>query len=371
MEKAKIFLIDDEGKNIKEMVETPYKTEDVLQRLLVLKPDLLPGNQLNPENPRRWILVKQEMGVPDSASTGDRWSIDHLFLDQDGVPTFVECKRASDTRNRREVVAQMLDYAANGLEYWGMDRLRQAAAESARDDSRTLETLLMELIGSDGEEEIEGFWNKVEENLREGRVRLLFVADEIPKELRRLVEFLNEKMSDVEVVAVEVKQFLGDGQRAVVPRAIGLTERIRVGKPGGNGKRRTINREEFIATCTPDAAKVFDRVLNDAAEKGYVIYFGTKGFSVRARVANEDREYASFLYGWPPNEFEIYLAQLPLSEEQSLALRKQFLELGIFKEAGDWTLRASVDTESTSNIGKSCDIIFKKMEEIIKSERSV
>ncbi len=82
---------------------------------------------------------------------------------------------------------------------------------------------------------------------------------------------------------------------------------------------------------------------------------------------NEDREYASFLYGWPPNEFEIYLAQLPLSEEKSLALRKELLELGIFKEAGDWTLRAIADTGSTSNIGKSCDIIFKKMGEISKS----
>ena len=40
----------------------------------------------------------------------------------------VECKRASDTRTRREVVAQMLDYAANGTQYWPIDRLRQAAA---------------------------------------------------------------------------------------------------------------------------------------------------------------------------------------------------------------------------------------------------
>jgi len=49
-----------------------------------------------------------------------RWDLadgvlDHLLLDQDGIPTFVECKRASDTRIRREVVAQMLDYAATAL----------------------------------------------------------------------------------------------------------------------------------------------------------------------------------------------------------------------------------------------------------------
>jgi hypothetical protein len=44
MNKAKIFLIDQEGKDIKEMLETSYSTEDVLQRLLVLKPGLLPGD---------------------------------------------------------------------------------------------------------------------------------------------------------------------------------------------------------------------------------------------------------------------------------------------------------------------------------------
>ena len=43
--------------------------------------------------------------------------LDHLFLDQDGVPTIVETKRSSDNRLRKEVVAQMLDYASNALIY--------------------------------------------------------------------------------------------------------------------------------------------------------------------------------------------------------------------------------------------------------------
>jgi hypothetical protein len=38
-----------------------------------------------------------------------RWSLDHLFIDGDGVPTLVRVKRTSDPRARREVVAQMLE----------------------------------------------------------------------------------------------------------------------------------------------------------------------------------------------------------------------------------------------------------------------
>jgi hypothetical protein len=52
MSKAKIFLIEEDGKNVREMVEAPYEEEEVLQRLLVLKPELLPGDQIDPENPR-------------------------------------------------------------------------------------------------------------------------------------------------------------------------------------------------------------------------------------------------------------------------------------------------------------------------------
>jgi hypothetical protein len=37
--------------------------------------------------------------------------------DAAGVPTLVEVKRSSDTRARREVVAQLLEYAANATAY--------------------------------------------------------------------------------------------------------------------------------------------------------------------------------------------------------------------------------------------------------------
>jgi hypothetical protein len=40
------------------------------------------------------------------------------------VPTLIEVKRQSDTRLRREVVGQMLDYAANAVVYWRIDQLR-------------------------------------------------------------------------------------------------------------------------------------------------------------------------------------------------------------------------------------------------------
>src|SRR5262245_25634626 len=238
-----IFLLGDDGV-LTEVASSPYGSEADLQKLLADHVHLLPGAQINRDSPRRWLLIKREAGIPNQEGGGDWWSIDHLVVDQDAVPTFVECKRASDTRSRREVVAQMLDYAANGIEYWAVDRLRQAATETARSRNRSLDQEILSLNGTLDEAEIERFWQQVESNLRAGKVRLIFVAYSTSKELRRLVEFLNDKMSDVEVIAVEIKQFLGgDNQKALVSRVVGLTESARVNKTENRAKRQT-NRSE-------------------------------------------------------------------------------------------------------------------------------
>ena len=117
-----IFLLGEDG-NLKELSEEPYDSEELLQRLLAQYPNLLAGDQITPEEPRRWLLVTREAAVPGDESGGARWYLDHLFLDQEGIPTLVEVKRSSDTRIRREVVGQLLDYAANARQYWPVDRI--------------------------------------------------------------------------------------------------------------------------------------------------------------------------------------------------------------------------------------------------------
>jgi hypothetical protein len=55
---------------------------------------------------------------------------------------------------------------------------------------------------------------------------MVFVADQIPKELRRIVEFLNEQMRPAEVLALEVEQHATpEGLRMLTPRLVGKTER--------------------------------------------------------------------------------------------------------------------------------------------------
>ncbi|MBI3944027.1 MAG: hypothetical protein HY326_13505 [Chloroflexi bacterium] len=164
---GKIYLLQKDA-SLQPLTEQAYASEDLLQSLLEDYPDLLAGDQINEAAPRRWLLVSREMGVPGEEFGPNQWSLDHLFLDQDGIPTLVEVKRSTDTRIRREVVGQMLDYAANGVGYWPVETIRarfEANCEARKTDSSEL---IAGLLGKDPGDAgaIETFWTQVKTNLQ-------------------------------------------------------------------------------------------------------------------------------------------------------------------------------------------------------------
>lgn len=241
-----IFIKHADGR-LERMIEQTYDAETTLQLLLEHHPELLGGEQIDPDAPRRWLLIGREQGIPGEAEGTDWWSVDHLFLDQDAIPTFVEVKRSSDTRARREVVAQMLDYAANAQRHWPIDRLRGDHARRCATTGLDPEAELSSLIGSS---DTEAFWEQARQNLTDGRVRLLFVADAIPPSLRTIIEFLNRQMSTVEVLGIEIKQFVGQQAdarlQALVPRVIGQSEQARQTKTTRSSRPSGITEEEFF-----------------------------------------------------------------------------------------------------------------------------
>lgn len=214
---SSVFVVD-KNNALVELSRSDYQTEDLFQTLLPDHPALLRHAS---GDTGALLLVERERTVPDSQDGSPRWYLDHLFLDRAGVPVLVEVKRASDTRLRREVVAQMLDYAANGVAYWPIDEISEVFADEAGNED-AVARLGAFLDGQDRD----GFWRQVESNLKSGRLRMVFVADVIPKELRRVVEFLNEQMRPAEVMAIEVQHFEGpNGLRVLTPLLIGVTER--------------------------------------------------------------------------------------------------------------------------------------------------
>ena len=120
-----IFHLNDSGELVS-MNEELFALEDNLQEIVASQPGLLSGEQMNPESPRRFILVDREQGISDVIGGSNRWSLDHLFIDQDAIPTLVEAKRATNSEIRREIVGQMMDYAAHATQTWTVVNIRRA-----------------------------------------------------------------------------------------------------------------------------------------------------------------------------------------------------------------------------------------------------
>lgn len=313
-----MFLIDDE-QHLIPFAEASYVSEDDLQRLLASHPDLLAGEQMDPTAPRRWLLVRREAGIADAEGAGDRWSVDHLFVDQDGVPTLVEVKRSSDTRIRREVVGQMLDYAANALVYLPADTIRSRFEARCEADGLDPAEAIGTAFGD--ETDPEELWSRVKANLDAGHVRLVFVADAIPPELRRVVEYLNGQMSPTEVYAVEVKQFVGrrDGRelRTLTPRLVGRT--AEAGRAKGTGERgggRRWDWDRFAASLRQaegdESVRRARRVHDWATARGLRVWWGrgaTMGGFVAIRELQDGSRHQLFEV-WDDGKFEVYFQHL-------------------------------------------------------------
>ena len=142
------------------------------------------------------------------------------------------------------MVGQVLDYAANAVVHWSIEQIiaefeKLCAADGIEPDQR-----LEKFLG--GSRNPDDFWRAVKTNLQAGKIRMLFVADVIPPELRRIVEFLNEQMDPAEVLAVEIKHFVGTGLKTLVPRIIGQTAEAESRKGTTSGKRKGPRSEDEL-----------------------------------------------------------------------------------------------------------------------------
>lgn len=276
-----VYLVNADGRTESfAQVHCEDESEE-LQRVLEMNLDLLPGDQIRPDDPRRWLLVKREMPVQDPGSGGARWSVDLFLLDQDGIPTFVECKRYKDTRSRREVVGQMLEYAANGQFYWTKESMRDLAAATASDKKEDLEETVMLLEPTTGDS-ADDLFEAAENNLREGQVRLVFFLEEAPAELKSIVDFLNRQMERTEVLLVEARQYEKDGTRVLVPSLFGYTEQARRVKrqvsvtSGGRGKwdEASFFDDAEAKLSQPNLVAVRE-IYDKALQLGYHVKWGT------------------------------------------------------------------------------------------------
>lgn len=253
--------------------------EDALQTLIESEPNLLNGRQMEPgsNDPPRFALLRREMPVGD-------WSVDHLLVDQRAVLTLVETKLVQNRESRRDVIGQILEYAANAERSWGAGRLRQFAAEHWQKAGRAVDDVVRAAFG---DIDVDAFWVQIERNLAQGRLRLVIAADELRPEVRRIIEFLNQQFRTLQVFGLEVRCFADHPDSGViVSYLVGRTQ------AAVDDKERT----RPVTAWTVDNLRAFyeaqgapcsraGQLLAWAAERGCVLVGRTQQpiFSLRSR----------------------------------------------------------------------------------------
>ena len=202
----------------------------------------------------------------------------------------MECKRFSDTRSRREVVGQMLEYAANGHYYWSKEIIWEFASLTVKHQDVDLEDMIRSFEPESGDS-VDAFFEMIENNLHEGQIRLIFFMEESPWELRSIVDFLNKQMERSEVLIVEAKQYEKDGLHIVVPTLFGYTEQARRVKKSVTvtpSDQRKWNESEFFdetkKALKEDEVEAIQRLYDFSRSRGCEIKWGrgreTGSFSV-------------------------------------------------------------------------------------------
>ena len=144
---------------------------------------------------------------------------------------------------------------------------------------------------------------------------MLFVADEIPAELRRIVEFLNDQMKSAEVLAVEIKQFTGQGLKTLVPRVIGQTAEAERAKSAGGNRGEQWTEDKFFSelekNCGASAMQAAKKILEWSKPRFQSFYWGrgAKAGSFAPFFIQGDVDFPSFAV-WTYGTVEIYFQHL-------------------------------------------------------------
>jgi alkylated DNA nucleotide flippase Atl1 len=238
-----------------------WQDEGSLHEILQVNPTLLPG-----------ITAPETVAISEFPIYGSG-RVDILAVEPDGALTLCEVKLKRNPEIRRQVLGQVLAYAA-GLTAMSYEEVDREVATRRKGVS-----LAALVLGDDADpSDIATFRAAVTAHLRAGRFRLVLAVDELTDELRNSIDYLAQHTDgDMELVAIEVA-YASDGEvEVLVPRVWGSTVATKRA-PGSSSAPTRIPLEEAGA-------------IVDAAELAH-----TGAGALVARLFEELGPHLSYLY---------------------------------------------------------------------------
>jgi hypothetical protein len=355
--KRKALLKD--GDEFVVLEESDFDAETALQEAIKRSPEVIPIADLDLS---QVVVVGRETSVPAGA-------IDLLLIDAEGQVIIVETKLSRNPELRRQVVAQVLDYGASlwrtaptlkdfenlVLRYWRSDACEDERVKDATSLRQGVEPIFGELCEEDWS--YDEFEASLAENLANGQHVLLVVASGLMDGLSRdLLQYTNLCLN-IPLYGVEIDVFETEARQLIVPRGVRYVPRAQRQRR----TRRRTDRNAFLAACTPVAAAYFERMLNEAEERGMIVYWGSSGFSVRMPMEPP----ISVMYGYPSNCFQVYVSSWPLGDEEMAEFRRRLNEVAPFELGGQYTFRLYPDEKTEQQAYAALAFVWREVEKMM------
>ena len=274
--------------------------ESWLQRLIFDHPEVLPIYEF--DNATQDIIsVARELHTAAGR-------IDDIFIAPNGTIVIVETKLWKNPDKHRTVVAQIIDYAKE-LSKWTYNELDDAVKRApikgnAIDENAGLEDILRQYVEDSGIG-FDEFQERVQQKLLRGEFILLIIGDRISPNVALLTDWiasapgLNFRLGLVEMQFYPLEAG-SEWPLLVVPDIIGRTVektrgvvKIQYEKEKPRAKveyaeiddpvvsRGKTTQDEFLSKLPEDLSPVYERWFERWLSKGFVVYWGVSGFSLR------------------------------------------------------------------------------------------
>jgi hypothetical protein len=261
-----------------------------VQALIHRFPEALPIEDIEPGLAS---AVSVCMEMPTAAG-----SVDNLLVTTRGDLVLVECKLWRNPEARREVVAQIMDYARS-MASWSYEDLEAAIPRGITPDGGQPSGRLYDIVGGEQVSEEAAFVDAVARNLRLGRFLLLLVGDGIREGVEMLADYLQSHPGlrfTLGLVELAIHRMPSSSGFIVQPRVLARTVnleraviRIEGGeaavsappsptRPSGGGRRTSISEEhlfEGLAAVDPALPERLRNFLDQIA--GYGVFYTLNG----------------------------------------------------------------------------------------------
>jgi hypothetical protein len=277
-------------------------SEDTLQKILHSQPDLLASTEIDPDF-RKLIPLGREISVLSG-------SMDLLLMTPEGRLCIVETKLWRNNQAHREVVAQILDYAKDLANLSFNDLVEKVTKKKGLEAQNEF----FNMVNRQGLlDEIE-LQENITQFLAEGRFLLLIVGDTIRPNLILLSDYIQSTPHiQYKLALLEVHMYeLCSDKLLAIPHLIGKTvEQTRAVvkiqfeekrpevevssiEPTAEQKGK-VNYKEFVNLMPDGFSDFFIPYYDEWIKKGYTIYWGTRGLSVRLTVDGKKKTvFATF-----------------------------------------------------------------------------